>query len=136
MGRGRSLYIFHALIDESVQVKWLGSQRQFPRLHARDIQQIADEVGELIELGIHAREVMESLRIPLFCQATLEYIGKAFETRHGCFQFVACHADELVLAAFDEHTLRNIVDNTDDQGYLSTLISHRARGDERPAYEL
>jgi hypothetical protein len=37
----------------------------------RDIQQLADEGGEPIELGIHASQVMQPLRIALPAQTPL-----------------------------------------------------------------
>ena len=68
---------------------------------------------------------MHPLLIPLFCQAALQHMSKAFQARDRCFEFVARHADELVFATFDHHPLRDIVDDGDNHCYLPALIHHR-----------
>src|ERR1700694_3627962 len=100
MGRSGRLHVFNRFQNKRIQFKWLNIKGKLASLHLGNIQQVANQLGEPAELGIHASEIMQPLLIALLLQAALQNLRKTLQTGHSSFEFVTRHADEFVFALF------------------------------------
>src|ERR1700680_503095 len=125
MGRCSCLHIFYRFHNKRIQFKWLNIKGKLAGLHFGNIQQVADELGEPVELSIHASEIMQTLLISLLLQAALQNLRKALQTGHRSFEFMARHTDELVFALFFLVGFGHVAKNRDGEFHSPPGIDKR-----------
>src|SRR3984893_12814930 len=132
MGRRGRLHVFYRFQNKRIQFKWLNIKGKLAGLHLGSIQQVTDELGEPVELGIHASEIMQPLLISLLLQAALQNLRKALQTGHRSFEFMARHTDELVFALFFLVGFGHVAKNRDGEFHSPSGIDKRPGFHQRP----
>src|ERR1700726_2634919 len=83
MLRSGELDVLNDLAHQVVHHYELLCEYEFARLHLRNVEQVGDEPGELLELGVHLRHILDSLLAALPLQQQAQQVRVALQAGQG-----------------------------------------------------